>query len=242
MDVKKITKLLHYVLFSLIALLPAGKLITAIFGYTFALFSIPVFAVVTALLAVCTVVLSIIQKEPIYDRGFNVVLALLTPLSLINAVVLFVECVQADIIFRGTVILCCIVCTACCIALDIMNGQKRLRKIITLVLTLLLSIPVGYIGFIALIFGGIRQDTVVQTVRSPEGTYYAEVIDSDQGALGGDTIVNVREDKGFDALLFKVEKKPQRVYFGQWGEFMDMEVYWKNNNCLVINSTEYEIP
>lgn len=241
MDVKKITKLLHYILFSLIALLPAGKLITAIFGYTFELFSIPVYAVVIVLLAICTVAFSVVQKEPIYDRSFNVALALLTPLSLINAVVLFVACIDADIVSRSIVILCCIVCAVCCFALDIMNGQKRLRKIITLVLSVLLSIPVGYIGFLALMLGGIRQDTVVQAVQSPAGTYYAEVIDSDQGALGGDTIVNVREDKGFNALLFKVEKKPQEVYFGQWGEFMDMEVYWKNNNCLVINSTEYEI-
>lgn len=241
MEVKKATKILHYVLFSIIALLPTGKLITAIFGYTFELFSIPVYAVVTALLAVCTVAFSVVQKEQIYDRNFNVILALLTPLSLINAVVLFVECIQTDIVLRSIVILCCIVCAVCCFALDIMNGQKPLRKIITLVLSGLLSIPVGYVGFLTLIFGGIGQDTVVQTVQSPAGTYYAEVIDSDQGALGGDTIVQVREDKGFNALLFKVEKKPQTVYFGQWGEFMDMEVYWKNNNCLVINSTEYEI-
>ena len=30
-------------------------------------------------------------------------------------------------------------------------------------------------------------------------------------------------------------------YFGEWGEFENMQNYWKDDNCLVINSVEYRI-
>lgn len=235
MRIKKITLILHYVLFSFIALLPVGKLITGLFDYTFELISIPAFAIVIALLAICTVIFSIILKDPIYDRGFNVLLGFLTPLSLINTVVYIFEYIDV------LVIVSCFICALCCFALTMMHGEKLLLKIVAIVLSALMVVPVGFIGFIALTFGRIGQNTVVKSVDSPDGTYYAEVIDSDQGALGGDTLVNVYEHKGINAILFRIEKKPQRVYFGEWGEFMDMEIYWKNNNCLVINSTDYEI-
>lgn len=102
-------------------------------------------------------------------------------------------------------------------------------------------LPIGFFGFIALIFGNFGQNTVVQSVESPNGIYYAEVIDSDQGALGGDTLVDVYENKGIDILIFKISKEPQRIYHGDWGEFNDMELYWKYDYCLVINSVEYTI-
>lgn len=64
-----------------------------------------------------------------------------------------------------------------------------------------------FFDFIALIFGNIGQNTVVQTVESPSGKYYAQVIDSDQGALGGDTLVDVYEKSKINAILFKIEKE-----------------------------------
>ncbi len=93
----------------------------------------------------------------------------------------------------------------------------------------------------ALTFGNIGQNTVVKTVSSPSGKYYAQVIDSDQGALGGDTHVDVYQECGINALLFRIEKNPRRVYFGDWGEYENMKIYWKDDNCLVINSVEYEM-
>lgn len=49
------------------------------------------------------------------------------------------------------------------------------------------------------------------------------------------------QEGGINAIIFKIEKKPQRVYFGDWGEFVNMQIYWKDDGCLVINSVEYEI-
>lgn len=129
----------------------------------------------------------------------------------------------------------------CCCLLTVKHGRPVVLKIATLVLSGLMVLPIGYFCFIALIFGNIGQNTVVQTVESPSGKYYAQVIDSDQGALGGDTFVDVYEKSGINTIIFKIEKKPQRVYSGDWGEFENMQIYWKNDGCLVINSAEHEI-
>ena len=119
---------------------------------------------------------------------------------------------------------------------------KRLWiKIIALILSELMLLPMCFIGFIFLIFGNLSQNTVVKTVESPGGKYYAQVIDNDQGALGGNTLVNVYEKRVIDVIIFRIEKKPQRVYLGQWGSYKHMQIHWKDDGCLVINSVEYEI-
>lgn len=97
-------------------------------------------------------------------------------------------------------------------------------------LLLLLSLP---LLLFVLSLRGMSVDTVVMTLESPDGTYVAHVIDNDQGALGGATIVKVQKTKGF--------KKSRRIYIGEWGEHRTMDIYWKDDRCLVINGVEYPI-
>ena len=88
-----------------------------------------------------------------------------------------------------------------------------------------------------LALGGMSENTVVKTVETPDGAYFAQVIDNNQGALGGATLVEVYENK----KVWGRYKKVERVYSGKWGESHTMEIYWKDEYCLVINSVEYPI-
>ena len=224
-----------YLLFILIILFPAGTLISACFGYTFTLFNVSVFAVATAMLSVYTVVLTLVFKRTPESRVLRILLTILAPLSFIHAVFYLFAC------SRIWIVASVLVSAGCCCFLAGKHGRPLALKIVALVLSGLLALPVAFIGFIALIFGNIGQNTVVQTVESPGGKYCAQVIDSNQGALGGDTLVEVHEKGGVDAVLFRVEKAPQLVYVGEWGEFENMNIYWKDDTCLVINSVEHEI-
>lgn len=222
-------------LFVLTILYPAGILITACFGYSFELISVSAFAIAIAVLSVCIVVLNFVLKNILENKTMQILLAIITPLSLINAVLYIFEYPQiwviASVLFSA----------GCCCYLTVKYGKPLSLKIVALVLSALEILPIGFFSFIALIFGNIAQNTVVQTVESPSGKYYAQVIDSDQCALGGDTLVDVYKKNGINAILFKIKKKPQTVYFGDWGEFENMQIHWKDDNCLVINSVEYEI-
>lgn len=232
---KKAISILMCLLFGLTILYPAGVIITACIGYNFELISVSAFAIALAALSVCVIVLDLICKNTLENKVMQILLAITTSLSLFNAVFYIFECPQIWVI--ASVLLS----AGCCCYLTVKYGKPLPLKIITLILSALMVLPIGFFSFIALIFGNIGQNTVVQTVESPSGKYYAQVIDSDQGALGGDTLVDVYQDCGINAILFKIEKKPQRVYFGDWGEFENMQIHWKDDNCLVINSVEYEI-
>ena len=76
----------------------------------------------------------------------------------------------------------------------------------------------------------------VRTITSPERNYRAEVIDVNEGALGGATIVEVYDlRKQFDGVIFLFQKEPQVVYHGDWGEFETMKLEWESEQVLLIN-------
>lgn len=213
----------------LLMLYPIGVALSSTMGYTFELFNDTVYAIMMAVVAGYTVVLSVHA-----DVGsFSKLQTVLAPISLITSVFFLLD------VMSPWIVIIMAICVGCCIYLSWISVRPKLLKVISLILTALLISPVGFLGFIALVFGGIGKNTVIQSVPSPNGTYYAELIDSDQGALGGDTLVDVHHSKRINTLLFQIEKKPQRVYHGEWGEFEDMEIYWKDDHCLVINSVEY---
>ena len=112
--------------------------------------------------------------------------------------------------------------------------MKKTVLLWSCVALLLLLLP--FVLFV-LSLRGLSQNTVVQTLDSPNGTYFAQVIDSDQGAMGGATIVEVYQSNSFLGR----HKKVDRVYTGRYGEYKTMEIYWKDDTCLVINGTEYPI-
>ena len=232
---KKAISILMCVLLSLTILYPAGVVITACFGYSFELISVSAFAIAIAALSVCIVILDLVCKNTLENNTIRILLGIITPLSLINAVFYIFKCSQF------CVIVSVLLSTGCCCYLTVKYGKPLTLKVVALVLSALMILPICFFSFIALIFGNIGQNTVVQTVESPSGKYYAQVIDSDQGALGGDTFVDVYKKSGINSILFKIENKPQRVYFGEWGEFENMQIHWKDDNYLVINSVEYEI-
>ncbi|MBQ8210749.1 MAG: hypothetical protein IJZ35_09220 [Clostridia bacterium] len=220
-------------MFVIIILLPLCVILSSCFGYTFELTDYSVFAIITAILSVCTTVLHIISKKTIESETSKVLFALLTPLSLENTFFYIFKCDNVTI----WIAICMAICTVCSCCLTAKHGKPLTLKIICFVLSALSVLPTVFFGLMA----NIGQNTVIQSVESPNDTYYAKVIDSNQGALGGNTLVDVYESRIIDAGIFKIQKKPQLIYRGEWGEFEDMEIYWKNENSLIINSVEYTI-
>ena len=162
-------------------------------------------------------------------------MAVFTPVSLINAVFYIYACPQA------WVIVCSLITAVCAFCLTVRHGKPLSLKILALVTSILLILPLGSLGLAALLLGNVAQNTVVMTLPSPGGDRYAQVIDSDQGELGGNILVDVYTKGDLDLLLFKVSKKAQRVYVGEWREYETMDIHWKTNNTLVIDASEYRI-
>lgn len=187
----------------------------------------------TAVFSVISIFL-LTKKETVYTRAESVLTTLLFLFSAVHAFVYLLESKNfwvfllavIWVIFSGMLMLS--------------FGKYGFLQGLTTGVCLLLLFPMGVLSLFSLF--PIGRNLVVQTLPSPGGTYYAEVIDSDQGALGGDTIVEVHEpQKRVNLLLIELRKDPQLVYLGNWGEFQSMEIYWESEQVLVINGKPYEL-
>ena len=221
--------------FLLTLLLPGGSLLSACFGYLFRLVSVPAFAIGIAALSFITLLLDIVSNDKGEKKLVSILRYLIAPAAVINALLYIVTCPKMVVIVGA------LISVGCCYFLAVRRGKPLTFMIAAIAFPLLILIPMGLFSLLVLIFGNIGKNTVVQTVASPSGKYYAQVIDSDQGALGGDTLVKVCEISKINFIIFNIEKEPQLVYIGQWGEFRNMRICWKDDRCLIINSREYEV-
>lgn len=233
MRMRKTTRVLMYLLFAATAIYSVGAAAAACFGYDFAPTSVPTFALTTAALSVCVTAIDLVYRPE--GKALPILSALITPLPLICAVLCILKCPQVTVIASTALLFLC-----CCL-LTAKHARPLRLKTAVLLLSALMLLPIRAFGLGALLFGNAPQSTVVRTLPSPDGRYRAEVIESDQGALGGDSFVDVYENVEIDLLLFKIEKKPQRVWSGGWSESEDMLICWKDDDSLLINSTLYEI-
>ena len=231
---KKSLPRLVFLLFALTILYPLGALLASCLGYKFTLFSIPTFSLILASLSMVVFLFDLICK-PSYGKFLQILLAIFPPLTLIHAALCILNCTE----FR--VAIGAVLSVGCGCYLAIRHGKPVPLKLVFFSLAMPLALPIGFLTLMGFLFGDIGHNTVVKTLPSPSGTYYAQVVDNDQGAMGGRTDVVVYEKFVLNLLLFQVEKKPQTVYTGHWGEFETMQIHWRSDSCLVIDGREYPV-
>lgn len=232
---KKVGHILLWSLFGFTVMLPGLPLVFACLGFTFQWHGLPILVSVLAALAVGTVVYSLAVRFEAEPSALRMLICIFPVLSLIN--VLYYA-------FSGCPLwtfIPALVTTGGCCFLAVKFGTTRAAKIIPPLLTFLLIYPMIFITMIISMMANFGANTVIQTLESPDGKHYAQVIDSDQGALGGDTLVNVYTTAKLNAFVFTIDKKPQQVYLGHWGEHKNMKIHWQDHRHLVINSKIYEI-
>ena len=121
----------------------------------------------------------------------------------------------------------------------IKHAKSLFLKIASITASTLTILPL--VLFVGIILEPFPQITVVNTVPSPEGTYYAEVTDVDAGALGGETCIHIYESKKLDFIIFSITKTPERIYVGEWKAYEDMQIQWSDEQHIVIDEVIYTI-
>ncbi len=234
---KKTVSVLGCVFTGLMVFLPLSVILFRCFGYrlTYTDGFAAIMATVTAAAAVVAAAIGYRTRISEYRRSVSVLFSLLAPLSQLYMGFYLFE------YHRGYGFLCTLVAVIGAFWLSGFYGRPPRLKKWMMILAGLLMLPVGFFAFLMLTFGNIGKDTAVQTLESPGGVWRAEVIASDQGALGGDTTVLVYEDWCIDTPVFRLESPPQQVYLGKWGESFNMQLSWEDDGYLLINSHRYEI-
>ncbi len=222
-------------LFILTIIFPIGATTAYCLGFSLQLVRALPFAIIVALLSVCGVILAFVAKSAHGDKQLQALALVITPLSMLN--LLFCIFASKDIVTATLLLLSAI----CCCCLTIKLGRSLLLKIASLLLSAGMLVIIVFCGFFVFVLGDIGVSTAIRTAESPSGKYYAQVIDVDQGGLGGSTVVRVYTKGELDLIFFKVSKKPLNVYSGRYGEAFDMHLSWENDSCLLINSAVYQI-
>ncbi|MBR0509462.1 MAG: hypothetical protein IJJ85_05045 [Clostridia bacterium] len=235
--------------------LPAGTLLCACFDLAFVPQSggvMLVFSVLTALISACLLVLRL-RVQPMEAVGAERVLFAILPLLLIvNHLFYLTPCFFSKQVggvtpaAGGGVLLAIVSALSLSVLLGIflmgLCVRKKALKVVSLIVTVLAGAAVFVISLSCLLLYDFGKCTVVKAVPSTQGTYVAEVVDVNDGALGGATDVYVYESRSFDTPLFRIYKKPKHVYNDEWGEYKNMNIYWENDTLLRVNGTRITLP
>lgn len=236
---KKTIRTLLWLLAGLQLLLPLGAVAAHFFGYRLVLTNAALSAAAPAAVAALLAALCSVRRDALPTDGVScVLLALIAPLSLLPFTFF--------VLIRGTVtfwtMAALFLMDASCVYLCVRFGLPFGFRITCMVLAALAVQPAVLIGFLEL-SGGFGETTVLQTLPSPNGTYCAELLEFDEGALGGRTEVWVYDKTSVQIPLplMRLEKPPRKIYVGGWSEARRTKLQWQSDNCLRINSEDHLI-
>ena len=226
------------VLFVLVTFLPLGFIVARTFGYSFSLFSYSFFSIVTAVVSAAAAVISFFADREHIKKVYSVFASIVPIILIANYCSSFVKCSSDD---HFTIGIAMMIALLFAVILSLQVGKPVALNAVILATSLVAVIPFVIIVWIMSAFSDFGENTVVETIPSPDGERWVEVVDNDQGALGGATVIRVCEDKGIDLFVFQAEKLPIKIYEGEWREYEELDIRWKDDDCVLINSREYEI-
>jgi len=239
---KKIKANITSIMGIIILVLSVFNLIISKLDYIYRPKSYVLFLVVFVLLAVAITFLSIRYKDEKKKVSsiFASFLPLIALLYLITLSFSFdfsidyktYSLLYYEILFAVTLVLSLII-------FFVYNHIKWL-KIVVGIFSLGLGALFGFVLFISLIFTNFGESKIIQIVNSPDDTYVAISISHDDGALGGDTCVRVRNNKHRVSLLIgSITRREQQLWIGDWAS--EPSLKWEDNDTILINDVRYDV-
>ena len=231
---KKAAHILPFLLFSIYLAIPAVSLVNLTTGYSIWIYSYHAYALLTAAISLAVAVNSFFVKDAALTKIEALCILFMPLMPLINWI-----CYIIPAGWKFTA-LCMPVCFICVLVYMLQSIKQVKRKVIVSLSCIIFFFFICFISLLDCLFSGFGIDRVVHVEYSPDREYKAEVVDSDQGALGGAVFVNVcNTEPVIDLYFIKVSKKPHCVYSGEWGGYKGMELYWKDNHILSVNGSDY---
>ena len=252
MNIKGFFKKSSIPLATFLLLLLSFYLVIKLLGYTF----IPLNGLVSNIFTTVTIVLLTIIGVKTRSNKTKATIVFSALLPLISLIYIFFKAVSSDIsgeshglyfvllTGKSTIIyvIHAYITLLCSMVIFFACGRGKTVRIVLGILYSLLLLYVSFLMFLLLMFSDFGENTVVKAGISPNNTYLAEIINADQGAMGGSTIVNVtRQNRDINILIGKLKKDPKRIYTGRWGEFYDMTLRWETDETLYINAQRYSV-
>lgn len=156
----------------------------------------------------------------------------LLPLSILNGLFLLLQGVLG-----GAAAMICLGCGW----LLLEKAPKGFWRGVCYVLSVLLTVGFLLILPVWFLVQAMSSEEVVLQLDSPDKHYTAIVTSVDQGALGGDTQVEVRNNKRSINILVGRFHDSTQLWRGGWGEYQGMDLRWENADTLEIGGISYSV-
>lgn len=134
-----------------------------------------------------------------------------------------------------------LIMAACAFVMTFRGQSQRVLNFTGRFLGAFLAVIVLLFLAISALMQNFGASQVVQSVDSPDKGYIAIVLDVDEGALGGSTIVEVQKNTLFGMRLRSMIHLKRRVFIGEWGMGDELDLSWMENNTLLIDGISYEM-
>ena len=183
-----------------------------------------------------TILCTVFRSRIVPENGFGRACAcLLLPTALLNAL----TCAfHGSFLFFLLILLNCI----CSPLLMPVSPGKKWQRILSLAVSFVLALPVVILIPFLFFLNDFGATTVVREVKSPNEAYTAVLTDSDQGALGGNTVIEIMKQPL--NLFFGTFTSDYHVKFDEWAGVMalsEITFEWLDNETLLYGNTEISI-
>lgn len=121
------------------------------------------------------------------------------------------------------------------------TAPEGIWRKVGMVFSVLISLGLLLISPIWLFVSAMRHEKIVARCTSPEKQYTAIVTSIDQGALGGDTLVEVRDNRRSPNLLIGRFTCSRQLWHGGWDERDNLDLRWEDETTLEISGISYPV-
>lgn len=233
---KKIMAILPMILCILVGFCPTCAFITNCFNYTFILYNdVLTLLMIMIFFSITTYYLYQYKTEITHIQSIYAILLL--PLSMINNIYFMMQGQHIILLF-----ICCFAIFVCSIFILRKCSSMKYLQMISGIISGILTFAFLFVVAISLLFKDFGEIKIVQSLISPNQNYEAQVIVSDQGALGGNTYVDIFYLQDDIELLFgRISKHSKRVYEGEWLDYQNIDIYWGSEDFIIVNGKGYSI-
>ncbi len=225
-------------LFVLYGVYPLGVLIAKLFGYQLEMFNMVIWNCILIALTAAYFVLRLKAQDPFEEEEENpteegIPVGLLPVVGMAN---------WLCNVTKGTgVIATSLLAFFCTFVLGMKFAKIKWAKTAGIMVSGALLMPMAFLSVVGLGFGK-ADDVVLNTVYSPNETYYVQIVDDNQGAEGGNILVKAYENSGFDAGVFSVYKRPVVVYVAKYEKTApSAAIEWDGEQTVLIDEKAYSV-
>ncbi len=224
------------VLCVLFIILPIFEFVAFTNDLEFSLYAEPAIVITEAVLALGSAIAIFIMRQK-YDWVGKLFVILLLPITLCNAFC-FVNSEWDKSIFISLIMV------ASVLAIYLFFVPDSIPKAFSAIVSVLLGVGIltCYVIFDLFMPKAFPHD-VQKEIKSPKGTYIAEVLLSNENILEGEKMVVevytvVPKTK---AVLGRYDYKPKEIYKGESYEAETLIIEWKDDSTLLIAGKEYPV-